>query len=316
MDIEKAVLIFKTLGDDSRLKIIRLLLEKKMCVEDIAGNMSLAESTVSFHLNKLESAGLVSREKKQYYCIYKLKSGVLNHSFFSLIDDGADKIKPVNKKDSDTVIQSFFRNGKLERMPRQIKKRNVVLEFFAGKFKEGYKYSEKDINRIISGYYDDYCRIRRELVDNGYLERTNNGSEYTRPDRKEKMNQELSNDEKKKIKNEWKEQKTNGGIYCIRNLETGKILLGSSVNINGAINRAKADLGFNSHRSETLQQDWNRKGPDGFEFMILEELEPKDKPGFDFSDELEKLEQKWIAVYQPFTEKCYNTQKDVRRFTY
>ncbi len=130
------------------------------------------------------------------------------------------------------------------------------------------------------------------------------------------MNKPLSKDEKKKINAEWKEQKAKGGIYCVKNRKTGKILLGSSVNINGAINRARADLGFNSHRSETLQRDWNAEGPDNFEFLILEELGKEDKPGFDFPAELEKLEQKWISRYQPFSEKCYNTQKDIRRFTF
>ncbi len=162
MKLENSAVIFKTLGDNSRLGIIRALLNKKMCVEDIAENLSLAESTVSFHLNKLESAGLVNREKDQYYTYYRLKPGILNHSLISLIDDSDTYIQ---KKDSDsekkTIIDSFFRHGKLISVPRQNKKRIVILDFFAEQFEYGREYSEKEINSNIEKYYDDYCLIRR-----------------------------------------------------------------------------------------------------------------------------------------------------------
>lgn len=47
-------------------------------VEIIAERLELAPSTVSFHLKKLEEAGLVKKSKDQYYTVYALKKEMLD----------------------------------------------------------------------------------------------------------------------------------------------------------------------------------------------------------------------------------------------
>lgn len=51
--------LFKGLADESRLSIVKLLQSKPYCVEDLAGELNLAVSTISAHLKKLQQAGLV-----------------------------------------------------------------------------------------------------------------------------------------------------------------------------------------------------------------------------------------------------------------
>ena len=47
-------------------------------------------------------------------------------------------------------------------------------------FKVGKRYSEKQINEILSGYHEDTASLRRELVGFGLMKREGGGGEYWR----------------------------------------------------------------------------------------------------------------------------------------
>jgi ArsR family transcriptional regulator len=66
--------VFKALGDETRLKIIEFLMGGEKCVCEIFPHVERKQSTVSIHLGKLESAGLVAsrREGKKIY--YKISN--------------------------------------------------------------------------------------------------------------------------------------------------------------------------------------------------------------------------------------------------
>ena len=53
------VKIAKALGDPARIKILKILEVKEMCVCEVQAVLGLAQSTVSKHLKVLEEAGLV-----------------------------------------------------------------------------------------------------------------------------------------------------------------------------------------------------------------------------------------------------------------
>lgn len=65
----------------------------------------------------------------------------------------------------DKVLSHFIKDGRLKQLPAQQKKRFIVLEFFLNQFQPNQTYSEQEVNEIISRYYDDYCTIRREMID-------------------------------------------------------------------------------------------------------------------------------------------------------
>lgn len=115
------------------------------------------------------------------------------------------------------------------------------------------------------------------------------------------------------IKREYKERKKPAGVFQVKNTKNGKILLGSSLNLEGALNRHKFELTMGSHRSKELQKDWNEQGPDAFVFEILEEVKIRDVPHFDISDELLLLEQIWLEALQPVGERGYNSDTKIRQ---
>lgn len=67
--------IFKALSDRSRLRIVKMLEVKPMCVCEITSVLELAPSTVSKHLSLLQEAGLVEAVKDGRWVDYALSSG-------------------------------------------------------------------------------------------------------------------------------------------------------------------------------------------------------------------------------------------------
>ena len=65
--------LFKALADETRLKILWLLLEKKeLCVSEIEGILLIPQSTVSRHLRHLLNAGLVKDRRDKQLVYYRI----------------------------------------------------------------------------------------------------------------------------------------------------------------------------------------------------------------------------------------------------
>jgi group I intron endonuclease len=118
---------------------------------------------------------------------------------------------------------------------------------------------------------------------------------------------------KKDIIREYKEKEKQAGVFQVKNTANGKVLLGSSMNLQGPLNSHKFMLETGMHRNKKLQQEWNDYGPDQFIFEILEVVKIKKDPNFSVSDELTLLEQIWLEELQPFGERGYNTNSHIRQ---
>lgn len=114
------------------------------------------------------------------------------------------------------------------------------------------------------------------------------------------------------LKRAFKETPRQAGIYQIKNTRTGKLLVGSSTNLHGPLNKHRFILSIGRHDNAALQNDWNQFGPDAFSFEILEIVKPSEHPSFCLEDELTLLEQIWLEKLQPFGERGYN-QGPIRR---
>jgi len=122
-----------------------------------------------------------------------------------------------------------------------------------------------------------------------------------------------SNSERKReLKRSYRERPKPAGVFQIKNTVTGKLLLGSSRNLDGILNRHRFMLSNGSHYNQALQQDWKQHGADAFVFEILELVEVSQEPGFNLDDELTLLEQIWIEKLEPFGEQGYNPNEPIR----
>ncbi len=56
--------ILKALGDESRLRIVRLLLHGEKCVSEIVDSLGMIQPQASHHLSILRSSGLVATRRE------------------------------------------------------------------------------------------------------------------------------------------------------------------------------------------------------------------------------------------------------------
>jgi group I intron endonuclease len=118
---------------------------------------------------------------------------------------------------------------------------------------------------------------------------------------------------RKELQREYMNRPKPAGVFQIKNTANGKALLGSSLNLEGPLNGHKFMLSIGSHRNATLQKEWIEYGPDKFIFEILEVVKVKDDPNFNLSDELTLLEQIWLEELQPFGDRGYNVNANIRQ---
>ena len=84
-------------------------------------------------------------------------------------DDIAKQLKPF-----------LDENGKLRQYPKKRKPKMLSLYYLASKFEPQIEYSEEEINRIIEAWhtFNDWAMLRRDLYDNHFFDRKENGSIY------------------------------------------------------------------------------------------------------------------------------------------
>ena len=98
------VKVMKALSDPNRVKMVKLLQRRVLCVCEIQDALGLAQSTVSKHLKILEEAGLVTYFRDGLWVNYRLADGNRNPYAASMLgnlrhwlDDDADVANHVAK---------------------------------------------------------------------------------------------------------------------------------------------------------------------------------------------------------------------------
>lgn len=74
-ELERAVTLFRALGDAERLRLCGLLVAGERCVSELAVACDAALSTVSQRLRRLRSDGLVVRRRDGKHIYYRLADG-------------------------------------------------------------------------------------------------------------------------------------------------------------------------------------------------------------------------------------------------
>jgi DNA-binding transcriptional ArsR family regulator len=70
--------MLRALADPVRLRIIDALRSAPRCVSELSESLQLEVVTVSHHLGILHSVGLLEREKKGRFKVYRLREGILD----------------------------------------------------------------------------------------------------------------------------------------------------------------------------------------------------------------------------------------------
>lgn len=84
----------------------------------------------------------------------------------------------ITQDETEKVMKSYFKEGRLKAFPVKEKKKLIVIRQFANLFEPGIHYTESEINGKIKEMYEDYATIRRYLISYGFLNRTDDGRQY------------------------------------------------------------------------------------------------------------------------------------------
>ena len=174
MTEERVLQLFKCLADRSRLRIVQSLLREEMYVERLAQRLGLTPATISFHLKKLEEAGLVTSRPDQYYTMYALRREELTLPVVDLLAGATDQTDQQERREAEyrrKVIETFFEYGRLKAIPAQRKKERICLEEIAKALEPGRIYTEPELNDVLQGFHEDYCTLRRDMISDGLLKR-------------------------------------------------------------------------------------------------------------------------------------------------
>jgi ArsR family transcriptional regulator len=73
--VKDFIRVMKALSDPNRVKVVKMLQHKEMCVCEIQFALGIAQPTVSKHLKVLEESGLVQSKKAGLWVNYSLSGG-------------------------------------------------------------------------------------------------------------------------------------------------------------------------------------------------------------------------------------------------
>ncbi|WP_099188386.1 ArsR/SmtB family transcription factor [Tepidibacter mesophilus] len=99
MDLENIeVKIFKALAHPIRLKIIKKLSDKKLCVCELNKDVEFSQSNLSQHLKILKDAGLLNAQKNGLWMHYSIKNTQILKSIEIIEQMVVNNIKDINEK--------------------------------------------------------------------------------------------------------------------------------------------------------------------------------------------------------------------------
>lgn len=179
--IEPLISLANALFDIDRLRIAAALIEKP------ASRMELAQITGLSHRELLRQLGLL-----QYFGLVRVEGQaprhpdpytrfVLNEEAFRSARQAMSKYRgrkprPTDKR--ELTLETFMPGGKLNAFPLKHDQIIVILDEVVKKFDIEKQYTEKQVNVILEDVNEDYCTLRRMLVDYRYLSRA--GGIYNR----------------------------------------------------------------------------------------------------------------------------------------
>jgi len=296
---------------DHQNKLLRLFYQGKSDAE-IKNEMEIGStSTIRNHRFALKEKERQSRVFIAMMELLKEKDKAAGfvepHRTAKMVDDRYS----ITAEEKEKQLKKYFpegTDGPIKTFEVKEKHKLIMLREIAKRFKSGQIYSEKEINEILKTAYYDYVTLRRYMIEYGFLERKPDGSQYwLKTD--DSGNGEVEMDRKAELRQLYKDEGIQAGVYQIKNTVNQKVLVLSTTNLR-TINGKKFNLEMGSFINKELQKEWKEFGEEAFVFEVLEVLKAEKDEHFDLKDALKKLEEKWLDKLHPYGERGYNKIKD------
>lgn len=168
----------KILGlSDVQIEMIKYFYEGTSDKDIVSQSNLTSVSTVRQHRFKLREK---ERQAKLFLALMQLLKEPENY----LIHKGAKQVDErygVEQEERDKVLKTYFKNGlegEITTIPSKEKKKLIILQHIVKRFEAGKTYSEKEVNEILKTVHADFVSLRRHLIEYGFMNRNDDGSEY------------------------------------------------------------------------------------------------------------------------------------------
>ncbi len=160
----------RALASPERLRVAGTLAgaAETLSVAEVAARAGLPPRVARAALAALAGAGLAAVEEPERY---RLDGAHLRALAARLLASPVSQARAAATDERARVLASFFRDGRLLKLPTGDRRRAIVLEEIATAFTPDRAYPEREVNDILRRYHDDYATLRRYLVDLRYLTR-------------------------------------------------------------------------------------------------------------------------------------------------
>jgi hypothetical protein len=165
--ISNLIAFLGAFGTPIRMKIGAAIIDSPKTADELADELNTPLLQVVKQLERMVAMGYVYRTHIDgTYAIDEV-------AVEALINDTYKMPLPAPPIDNrEKVIRSFVKEGRLVSIPVQRAKRIVVLETIVDRFELDGDYQEKEVNAILTDFFEDYCALRRALVDHQFLTRS------------------------------------------------------------------------------------------------------------------------------------------------
>jgi len=87
MNYVNYALVFKALGDETRLRIIHLLSDKELCACELLNSFNITQPTLSYHMKLLVDCQLVTPIKSGSWVRYKINH-IMEDDVIKFLENG------------------------------------------------------------------------------------------------------------------------------------------------------------------------------------------------------------------------------------
>jgi hypothetical protein len=157
--------ILGLLAEEDRLKVVSALALGASTAAEVTAATGLGAREVGRALARLAAGGLVEGDGGGY----RLRAEVLREA--AMADAKPEPGPPGSADQRAGMLGRFIRGNRLTSIPAARAKRLVVLDYLAGLFEPGRRYTETEVNQVLGAWHPDYAALRRYLVDEGFLRR-------------------------------------------------------------------------------------------------------------------------------------------------
>lgn len=84
--LEKTAVVLKALGEPTRLKIIKFLSLRELCICDLVAILDMSQPRVSQHVKVLKLAGLIKERKVKQKSFFSLRAEALDGSLIEVFN--------------------------------------------------------------------------------------------------------------------------------------------------------------------------------------------------------------------------------------